>query len=76
MELGRTLAWIATLITRGDSKPMTLRELAAQTGIRYGTLRQAAWDGRLGARKSGFVYLSTVGDVEHAVREGKMRRKG
>ena len=41
----------------------TLAELADAFGIPHSTLRQAAWDGRLKARKSGRTWLSTSQDV-------------
>lgn len=51
----------------------SLQVLAEATGVEYDTLRRAAWDGRLLARKSGDIWLSTRTAVEYAIDEGRIR---
>lgn len=53
---------------------MSLRALAKQTGIEHGTLRKAIFDGRLEAKKSGYIWLSTVEAVDNAIKEKELRR--
>ena len=63
-------AWLVGLLRE---EAMALRDLAEVTGIRYCTLRHAALDGRLTARKMGNQWVATESAVDRAVRAGKMR---
>ena len=57
----------------GFEPELSLAELAEETGIEHATLRRAANEGRLLARKAGRDWLSIRTAVEYAVREGKLR---
>jgi hypothetical protein len=51
----------------------TLPELARLTGIPYDTLVKAAREGRLDARKSNGVWLSTLEAIAEAKQAGRIR---
>jgi hypothetical protein len=52
----------------------TLPELARRTNLSYRVLALKAANGKLQARKSGGVWLSTVAAIEHAIHYGYIRR--
>ena len=52
---------------------MTLRELSAETDIKYITLYRAIREDRLDATQSGSIWLSSVEAVNRAIAEGKIR---
>jgi len=56
-----------------DGREHTLPELAKLTGIKYITLYVAAVDGRLDARQSGSIWLSSQAAIAHAIKAGKIR---
>ena len=66
--------WITRLFSRDNGHYMSLRALAEETQVDHGTLRKAIFDGRLEAKKSGYVWLSTVEAVEQAIKEKNLRR--
>ena len=70
------MKWLARLLARrnGNREYMTLHALAQETGISLGALRMAVFDRRLEAKKSGYIWLSTVEAVEQAIQEKKLRR--
>lgn len=51
----------------------TLPDLASILGVSYDTLAKAAREGRLEARKSGGVYLSSFKSIDKAIKVGTMR---
>lgn len=52
---------------------ITLAEAADLFPLAYSTLAEAAREGRIKARKSGDVWLTTREAIEEAIREGKLR---
>ena len=52
---------------------ITIREAADLCGMSYYTLAQAAREGRIKARKSGDVWLTTREAISEAIKEGKLR---
>ena len=70
-----SMSWFDKLLKRDSQSELrlTLGELSGKTGINYKTLWAAADSGRLRARQSGSIWLSSVAAVEEAIREGRMR---
>lgn len=58
-----------------ESEEESINVLAGDFGINYNTFLRAVQDGRIIARKSGAVWLTTRTAVEYALKEGKLRDK-
>ena len=69
--------WFTRLLGKRNDPDeyMTLAALAEHTGISLGAIRMAVFDGRLEAKKSGHIWLSTPAAVERAIAAKKLRRK-
>jgi hypothetical protein len=55
------------------SDVLTLREATRLYPLAYATLAQAVREGRLEARKSDGIWLTTKQAIEKAIEEGKLR---
>jgi len=54
-------------------RTITLVEAAELCELAYSTLAQAAREGRIQARKSGDVWLTTEAAIEEAIKKGTLR---
>lgn len=73
---GTCLITDACRVSGGTDDPEeTVAELARQMDLGYDALVKAAREGRILARKSGAIWLTTRCAVEYAIDHGKLRRK-
>jgi hypothetical protein len=64
----------AAAVSSGVHSPEeTLGILSGRSGVREGTLLKAAQAGRLMARQSGGIWLSTLTAIDWAIKEGRIR---
>lgn len=65
--------WSRDAIEAMLNEVMTARELSEGMDIPYDSLVKAAREGRIQARQSGSVWLSTIAAVQQAIQAGTLR---